>query len=312
MGALLDRFQGQENRPRLIEALAAQKLVANDAALAEALADAGALHELAEGEVLIEQGQWDDDLYFILAGDFDVILNGRPKSVRGPGELVGELSGAEPSRARTATLKARSESLVLKVSKSGIDSIAGANIQFWKRAMNVVAARLEERNSWIGQANEIPRVLIVSSKEGKAVMDEITINLDGKDIAVDTWDKGTFGISDYPISSLMDAIEAADFVVAVVRGDDVRVSRGKTSKIARDNVHLEYGISLGVLGRRRSLLLVCADDSLELPSDAAGLTTLRYSEETADDLRRSVRSACIKLREHILAEGVFVERRAKG
>lgn len=312
MGQLLDRFQGDANRPRLIEALAAQKLMGNDVTLAEALAEVGGLKELTEGEILIEQGKWDDDLYFILAGGFDVIVNGRPKSVRGPGELVGELSGAKPSRPRTATLKARSESLVLKVSKASIDTIAGANIEFWKRAMNVVADRLEERNSWIGQANEMPRVLIVSSKEGKQVMDEITVDLDSREIAVETWDKGTFGISDYPISSLMDAIESADFVVAVVRGDDVRVSRGKTSKIARDNVHLEYGISLGVLGRRRSILMVCADEDLELPSDAAGLTTLRYSEETVDKLKRSVRSACIKLREHILAEGVFVERRAKG
>ena len=312
MSELLERFRGEENRPRLLDALVAQKIVANDKALAEALAGAGTLQELQEGDILIEQGKWDDDFYFILAGGFDVILNGRPKSVRGPGELVGELSAAEPSRARTATLKARSESLVLKVSRSAIEEIAGANVAFWKRAMNVVASRLEERNSWIGHANEIPRVFVVSSKEGKAVMDEITVNLDGQDIAVETWDKGTFGISDYPISSLMDAIEAADFVVAVARGDDVRVSRGKTSKIARDNVHLEYGIALGVLGRRRSILFVCADENLELPSDTAGLTTLRYREGSDDEVKRSVRSACIKLRGHILAEGVFVERRAKG
>ena len=312
MGALLERFQGDQNRGRLLQALMAQELVGNDASLAEALAGAGELRELHEGDILIEQGAWDDDLYFILAGEFDVVINGRPKSVRGPGELVGELSGAKPSRARTATLKARNESLVLKLAQSAIDDITGADIHFWKRAMNVVADRLEERNTWIGQANENPRVLVVSSKEGKPVMDEITVILDGKEIAVETWDKGTFGISDYPISSLMDAIEAADFVVAVVRGDDVRVSRGKTAKIARDNVHLEFGISLGTLGRRRSILMVCADEDLELPSDAAGLTTLRYCEDTADELKRSVRSACIKLREHILAEGVFVERRAKG
>jgi CRP/FNR family transcriptional regulator, cyclic AMP receptor protein len=305
MSELIKRFEGDDNRDRLLDAILGQKLVHNERDLADALASRGTLQELAAGEILITQGNWDTDLYLILVGEFDVIINGHRQAVRSAGVHVGELSGADPARARTATLVARQESLVLKVPEKVVNEVAANNIGFWKRAMNVVAQRLDERNAKIGKTNDIPRVLLISSSEAKAVVERVVLNLDSAEVAVQTWDKGTFGLSDYPISSLMDAIGACDFTIAVVRADDSLVMRDKESKVARDNVHLEYGISLGLLGRPRSILLVCADEKLHLPSDLAGLTTLRYRDGSPDELERSVRNACIEARRHILKEGVY-------
>jgi predicted nucleotide-binding protein len=310
MADLKKRFEGAQNKARLLEAVRKQKLVFGDEKLTEAFVEGGTLQELAAGEVLITQGAWDDDLYLILAGEFEVSVNGRPQAIRGPGVHVGELTGLDGARPRTATLKSRGESLVLKIAQAIVNEAAGEDPAFWRRAANVVADRLDERNQKIGKTNDIPRVMVISSSESKPIMDQVALNLDCKEVAVQTWDKGTFGVSDYPLSSLMDAIEGSDFTISIVRADDTLISRGKTSSVARDNVHLEYGISLGTLGRLRSIVLVCADDNLHLPSDLAGLTTLRYRNGSVDEMERSVRNACIEARKHILSEGVFQDRKS--
>jgi predicted nucleotide-binding protein len=306
MGDLKTRF----DRTRLVEALSRQALLAGDVALVDQLADQGELVEVAAGGDLITQGEWDDDVYFILAGEFLVLINGSQVNVRKAGVHVGELSGINPARARTATLRAKAPSLVLRVPMAVLKDLTKDDADFWRRTADVVATRLDERNEQIGKINDIPRVFVISSAEAKPVMDEIVRCLDGKEIAVDTWDMGTFGVSEYAISSLMDRIEASDFTLSIVAPDDVLVSRKKQSKVARDNVHLEYGISLGMLGRRRSVLLVCASEGVKLPSDVAGLTTLRYSHKTEDEMKRSVRKACLEMRDHVRLEGVLQNRRA--
>jgi predicted nucleotide-binding protein len=311
MGALLDRFSGEENKIRLLEALLQQDLVANDSELAGQIVGAGQLQELADGEVIIKQGDWDDDVFLILAGKMQVTINGRPQAIRDANTHVGELTGTSPARPRTATVSAIGESLVLRIKRTALDEISGQSPAFLKRMLNVVATRLDERNLGIGRTNEIPMVFVISSSEKLAVANEIVRNLDSTEIAVHLWNKGTFGISDYPISSLMDAVEAADFTIAVVGADDVLTMREEVHQVARDNVHLEFGISLGVLGRRRSILLVCADDGVRLPSDAAGLTTLRYRSATEDEMKRTVRNACIEAKDHIGQEGVFTDRRVR-
>ncbi|MBX9647944.1 MAG: nucleotide-binding protein [Xanthobacteraceae bacterium] len=311
MGGLLNRFSGPENRERLLEAVRLQTMIANDEELAERIVAAGRLQELTPGEVIISQGDWDDDVFFILAGRLRIAINGRPQAFREAGTHVGELTGTSPARARTATVSSEDESLVLRIRNADIRAIADDNPAVLRRMLDVVASRLDERNRAIGKTNDVPRVFVISSAERLNVAEEIARQLDTKEIAVDLWNSGTFGLSEYPISSLMDAIEAADFTIAVVGADDLLIMRGEAHAVARDNVHLEYGISLGVLGRRRSLLLVCADDGVHLPSDAAGLTTLRYRHANEAEMKRTVRNACLEAKEHILQEGVFTDRRAR-
>jgi predicted nucleotide-binding protein len=120
----------------------------------------------------------------------------------------------------------------------------------------------------------------------------------------------TFAVSDYPISSHEDAIERADFTIAVARADDAHVSRGKSHNVPRDNVHFEYGISVSRLGRERSFLLVDAGAEVKLPSDLAGLTTLRCQGADKDKLTRTVAKACDEARERIEFIGVRRDRSA--
>ena len=90
--------------------------------------------------------------------------------------------------------------------------------------------------------------------------------------------------------------------------DDSLVMRGASSKTARDNVHFEYGISIGQLGRVRSILLVDASVDLHLPSDFAGLTTKRYRRGNVDEMKRSIAVACDEIREHIELHNVRQNR----
>lgn len=306
MTGLSNRF----DREGIIEALLRQRLIRSDRELAEKFADAGRTAELAPGDLLVEQGGWDNDLHFILAGAFEVLIHGQHKQTRVAGESVGELAGLSRARPRTATLRATTPSYVLTVALADVERIVGSDVEFWKATADAVADQLDHRNEEIGTANEHPRIFVISSKEGLGVAKEVRQNLDGDDISVYLWDQGTFGVSDYPISSLEDAIERADFTIAVARADDLLVFRGEEHQVPRDNVHFEYGIAVGRLGRERSFLLVDADSGVKLPSDLAGLTTLRYRGTDGDAMERSVAKACDQARKRIEFIGVRRDRRA--
>jgi CRP/FNR family transcriptional regulator, cyclic AMP receptor protein len=308
---LKERFEAEHGRAILIGELRKQPLIQGNVGLAEAFADNGELVLLAPGEQLIKQGEWGNDLYFILAGGFDVLVNGQVKAMRHAGEHFGELAGLSGSRPRTATLLASSESLVPKVEHQTLQGLVSGNAEFWRTAADIVADRLDQRNLEIGETNEHPRVFVVSSNEGLDVARQVRSELACDTLHVYVWNKGTFGISEYPISDLEDAVEAADFTIAVVRPDDILISRGKTSGAARDNVHLEYGLSLGKLGRNRSILLVEAEPNLKLPSDVSGLTTLRYRARTRDEMERTIASACDEVRKHVSRHGVRRDRRSR-
>jgi CRP-like cAMP-binding protein len=117
MSSLKKRFEGKNGRRTLIQALCEQALIQGNENLAEEFAKRGELVQFLHGEILIEQGQWDTDLYFILAGAFGVRVNGQRKAIRTAAESVGELAVLNGARPRTATLTAMKESLVLRFPK---------------------------------------------------------------------------------------------------------------------------------------------------------------------------------------------------
>lgn len=308
MTTLSDRFDDDA----ILDALLRQRVVSNDRELAEQFARKGRKKAFSAGEVLIEQGAWDDELHFILAGEFELLINGQHKAVRQAGVHVGELAGVNAARPRSATLRALGDAMVLTVDAADAREIADKNPAVYKAMLEVAGERLDQRNAEIGAANDYPRVFVISSSEGLDVARLVRRHLDQDDkIAVKVWDQGTFTVSDFALSSIEDAIEAADFTIAVVRADDGLVTRGRETKTARDNVHLEYGISIGRLGRDRSFLLVDVAEDVKLPSDIAGITTLRYrSGRSKDDLDRSVAKACDVARDLIEFAGVRRDRRA--
>lgn len=77
-----------------------------------ALLAQGAVRSVEAGALLFRQGDPGEELYGVMAGSFDVVVDGRVVDVIGTGELIGEMSllfGV----ARTATLRARERSRVV-------------------------------------------------------------------------------------------------------------------------------------------------------------------------------------------------------
>lgn len=297
--ALKERFETSAGRTQAaLDAIRRQKVLRDSAPLAQELLDLGVLRELAAGEELIREGGSDTDVFFVLMGRFDVRIKGNLVGERGADEMLGEIASLKPSNTRSATVVASEPSIVLQVSHEHIRVAAGDNVIFWRNVAEVMSERLDSRNRTLSAANDRPHVLIISSTEAIEVVRQIENNL-GEDgaIAVEPWEK-VFAISSYPISELKAAIQRADFVVAVMQGDDILISRSRKTKAPRDNVVLEYGMALGCLGPERSIMLVPTDVEVKLASDKDGLTYVGYRE---GDHQQSLRIACNKIRDHIRA-----------
>ncbi len=296
-----DRFEGKAGRAARLDALQRQKLLRRNDGLAEKLADIGEVVEYAKGDVLIREGATDTDLFFILAGRFEVRIKGTKVAERSHDTLVGEIVNFRPSRRRSATLTALEDSVVLKVGFKDLNAAVEDDAPFWRAMADEMSERLAERNAALPDGNERPHILVVSSSEGKHIARALRLELgeDG-DIDVEVWDK-IFALSSYPLDALEEAMKRADFVVAIMRGDDIVVSRKKESPAPRDNVVLEYGMALGMLGRARTLMMVPKGVQPKLASDSSGLNYLPYDE---GNLKASLPIAGDKIREHVEQYGV--------
>lgn len=81
----------------------------------------GASHRrLAEGEILCEQGEPGNELYLLLDGFLDVVVDGEPVVQVGPGAVLGERAVLEGGR-RTATLQAATPVRVAVYDASQVD-----------------------------------------------------------------------------------------------------------------------------------------------------------------------------------------------
>lgn len=297
MATLKDRFETADGRtPVALAAMHRQKVLRDCSDLGKAFLDAGEIREIAQGVELIKEGDSDTDVYFLLMGRVEVLIKGNLVGERVAGEMLGEIATLNPANKRTATVVALEACVVLQLTADRLAKAAEGNAAFWRNTTEVMSERLDNRNQMLAEANDRPLVLIVSSGEAKDIVKQIETNL-GEDgsIAVEPWYK-VFAISGYPISQLKSAIERADFVIAIMRGDDILISRSKETKAPRDNVVLEYGMALGCLGQERSIMLRPTDAEIKLATDQDGLTFVGYKE---GDLKPSLRIACNKIYEHI-------------
>src|SRR5690606_21579892 len=94
-------------------------------------------------------------------------------------------------------------------------------------------------------------------------------------------------------------LEQSDFAIAVAHPDDVTTSRDEDWPTPRDNVIFELGYFMGRLGRDRAILMEPRGQKLKLPSDLAGITTIKYKLGSHSDTQHIIAPACNELREHI-------------
>jgi predicted nucleotide-binding protein len=297
-----DRFAGTTGRRILLETLKEQKLIAGNAELAERVASIGDLVDVAAGAAIIEQGTDDNDVYLILAGSFDIVVNNRLVAKRFPNDHVGEMVAIQPTQRRSATVVARENAVVLKLSEPQFAELSAKYAQILLYIAKELARRLEQRNALVSAVSEKIRVFIISSSESLEIARTIQNAFDRDPFSVTVWTDGVFQASHYAIESLERALDQSDVAIAVAQPDDITESRGELSATPRDNVIFELGFFMGRLGRHRALLVEPRGEEIKLPSDLAGINTITYRYD-ATDLTRSLATACNRLREIIRTLG---------
>jgi CRP/FNR family cyclic AMP-dependent transcriptional regulator len=295
---MIDRFTGDAGHRILLGALKDQKLVAGDDELAELIAAGGELIGVKTDDAIIQQGGDDNDVYFIVAGSFNIIVNNRTVARRFPGDHVGEMVAVQPTQKRSATVVARENSVVLKLPEPLFAEMATKYPQILLHVAKELARRLEQRNALVTSVSARIRVFIISSAEAIEIARTIQTAFDHDPFNVTVWTDGVFGASHYAIESLERALDQSDVAIAVAQPDDITESRGQLRATPRDNVIFELGFFMGRLGRHRALLVEPRGEEISLPSDLAGINTIAYRYDAAN-MSRSLAAACNKLRDII-------------
>src|SRR5260370_19109365 len=294
-----ERFEGDNGRRLLIEALKTQKMVVGDSALAEELSSLVEVVEVKAGEAILHQGAFDNHIFFILTGSFSIIVNGQVVAKRVPNDHVGEMAAIEPSQARVATVVANEDSVVCRILEPQLADLAQRYGDIWRYFARELARRLAQRNAFVNPPREKIRVFIISSTEALNIAREVQSNFERDNFFVEVWTDGIFKASNYLIQSLEDKLGDSDFAIAIAHPDDLTEMRGSSKFTPRDNVIFELGLFIGRLGRQRSFLLEPRGEEVKLPSDLSGLATIGYQCGKPEDLPSLLGPACNRIRKII-------------
>lgn len=296
---MIERFEGESGRRLRVDVLAAQKMVCGNRALAEELADRVRFRTLKAGEALIEQDADDNEVYFVLAGTCDVVVNGRKVGKRGPGDHLGEMAAIQPAQRRSATVLAAEDVVVAYLPEPDFADLATRYPEMYRTIAQELARRLMQRNALVGAYRDRIRVFIVSSAEAMPIAREIQEAFAHDAFLPILWTDGVFRATHYTLQDLEAQVDSCDFAIAVAHADDLTESRGKEWPSARDNVIFELGLFMGRLGRHRAILMEPREEKVKLPSDLAGVTTIPYRYEKGRDAAALLAPACNTLRKHI-------------
>lgn len=305
MSAFVHRFRGDAGKSNLIDAMLQQAIVCGSRNLAIELAERADVIEVREGEAVISQGGEDNDLFLIISGTFNIVVNGREVAVRGRGDHVGEMVLIEPAQRRSADVIAAETALVAKITCDDLNEIASRHSDIYRVIAKTLARRLLERNKLVGAHRDKIRVFVISSAEALEVARIIQNALSHDNFLVTLWTDGVFKVASYALESLEGAVDASDFAIAIAHNDDMTLFRGKDWPTPRDNVIFELGLFMGRLGRKRAILMEPREDKVKLPSDFAGVTTIPYVYQPGKDASALMGPACNMLREHIKEWGAF-------
>jgi predicted nucleotide-binding protein len=300
---MINRFEGTDGKRRLIEILLNCPLVKQDKALAEKLAEAGNLVKFETGEILMTQGDFDNDIYFIVFGEVDVSINGRHVAIRKAYDAVGEMAIVNPSEPRSATLTAITDVVALKVAEPDFNQMADEHSHIWKSVATIGLERLRQRSAFLNTPNDNPLLFIGCSAESVKIAEEIQLKLKHDDITVQIWTDGVFGPSGITIEDLQNAVDKSDFAAFLFGPDDIVISREKEMEAPRDNTVFELGLFMGKLDRKRTFIVKEHHTEIKIPTDLLGLNPITYVLKKNSDLTTAVAPVCTELRKIIKMMG---------
>ncbi len=107
-------------------------MVSGNVLLAEEIAATAVLIPVAPGTAIIEQDGADNDLYLILAGSFDILVNARKIARRVPNDHVGEMAAIRPAQRRSAGVVAVEEGVVCKLTEPQLTELGQKHPDIWR------------------------------------------------------------------------------------------------------------------------------------------------------------------------------------
>lgn len=154
--------------------------------------------------------------------------------------------------------------------------------------------------------NDKPPVLINSSVEGLEIAFAIQFNLD-RSCACQVWNQGLFKLGRSNIENIIAGARVNGFAIVAITADDVKTRRGESGHSPSDNVILELGLLIGILGLDRTFIVYDRDANPMLPSDLDGVGIATYSLEGHSDKRAALGAACTEIAE-LIRNSLAVDR----
>lgn len=301
--AVFARFAGDRGKALIVETLKDQKAIRGDLAAAEDLAARGQLHLYRRGEVMIAADDWSNAIFFILAGRVEISISGFKVAERRAGQHIGEMELIDPSQPRSASALVMEPTVALEVSEEDFVVVGSRHPDMWRQIARELADRLRERNKFIRPTNATPRMFVACAAESLPVAKAIQRHFQDSDLVVEIWADGVFKPSRGTMESLEAKLGSADFSVAIFSADDKVQSRGQEKVAPRDNTVFELGLFAGAIGRDRSFFAVPKGIDLKIPSDLAGITSLRYGLPAGEGAEPEIAEACAQIEERVMALG---------
>jgi hypothetical protein len=146
-----------------------------------------------------------------------------------------------------------------------------------------------------------PTIFIGSSSERLAIAKALSEKL-RRDAEVLRWDKNVFLPGRFTLEDLEGAMKRSDFAIFVFAGEDIVKWRKKVNPAPRDNIVLEIGIAIGIIGHRRLLLLYSKSDRAKIPSDLQGFNYLPL--EDSGPRHKALVQACEIIPQQLIGEGL--------
>jgi CRP/FNR family cyclic AMP-dependent transcriptional regulator len=275
-GVSLGRFRGRKRIERLAAALTDQFIVGGDASVAMRIAKIATVQDFSPGSVLMQQGDEETSIAFLLAGTVEILVNSHRIAHRHAGHHVGEMALLDPLSRRSATVRATETTIVAIVDEYDFSRLAQQHAHLWRRIALGLGDRLRERAKFHRVPNQQPAVFIGSSSEGLSIAECLRKALRRSEVIPRLWSNGIFECSKTTIEDLTRAATESDFAILVLTKDDMTVSRGGRKASPRDNVVFELGLFMGALTRSRTYVLAPAGLDLKIPTDLLGVTFLTY------------------------------------
>lgn len=161
---------------RIRNTLAQNPAIGGSSEIVDELMSVGEVVGFLQGEEVVEQHRHDDDVYFLLAGEVDIVIDRRKRTFRGAPNQIGEMAAIEPGKPRSATVRVRSETICAwRVSGEAFRNVWNGHTDFKGRLQVEMASRHREQLAAVRVAHEnISLIWFVLSVGAATVVGGIT------------------------------------------------------------------------------------------------------------------------------------------